>query len=391
MRDVWIRGAAMTRFARYADRTARDLVEEAVAGALSDARLAAHDIQAAYVGNATAGLMLGQESIRGQVVLRRTGLLGVPVVNVENACAASSTALHLAWQAISGGVHDCAAVIGYEKLDHEDRGRRAQVVNSTMDLSELAEMFGSGADRVRNLYLDVLEAGTAGDGRDRFGRDLLAEVAAKNLHHGSLNPLAMRQEAATPEQVLSARPFAGQLTRLMCAPLTDGAACVVLSTRDLGRGRPPRVRVSASVLTSGRGDDMRRRFSVGLTARQAYDLAGVGPGDLDVVELYDQTPIAELTLYEELGLCTQGGAGRLVAERATALGGRQPVNTSGGLIARGHAFGATGVAQVVELTWQLEDRCGARQVPGARLALAENSGGWVGSDVAACCVHVLQA
>jgi acetyl-CoA acetyltransferase len=390
MRDVWIRGAAMTRFGRQADRTARDLVEEAVAAALRDAGLAPHDVAAVYLGNAAWGLIDGQESIRGQVVLRRTGLLGVPIVNVENACASSSTALHLAWQAIAGGLHDCALVVGFEKLDHADRWRTGLAINGTMDLDEVAELFGTGAGRERNVYLDVLGASTGGIGGAAFEPRVLAEVAAKNHHHGSLNDRAARQRAVTADEVLEARPVAGPLTRLMCAPLADGAACLVLGAGDRARGRPARVRIAASVLVSGRGDDMRRRFSVDEAARQAYGIAGAGPEDVDVVELYDATPITELFLYEELGLCPRGGAAGLVADRVTRLGGRQPVNTSGGLIARGHALGATGTAQLVELTWQLEGRCGARQVADARLAMACNTGGWIGSDVAACCVHILR-
>ncbi|HSR22395.1 MAG TPA: thiolase family protein, partial [Candidatus Eisenbacteria bacterium] len=348
------------------------------------------DVRAAYLGNAAWGLMSGQESVRGQVVLRRTGLMGVPIVNVENACASSSTALHLAWHAVAGGLHDCVVVLGYEKLDHGDRARKGLAINATMDLGEVADVFGPGAGQERNVYVDVLAASTAGEGRDPFSRELLAQVAVKNHHHGSLNPCAMRRAAVTVEEVLDAPAVAGQLTRLMCAPLVDGAACLVLCADGFVRGRRTGVRIAASVLASGRGDDMRQQFSIGLAARQAYDLAGIGPKDLDLVELYDPTPISELYLYEELGLCDRGEAPRLVRERATWLGGRQPVNTSGGLIARGHPLGATGAAQVVELAWQLEGRCGARQVPGARLAMAHNTGGWVGSDVAACCIHVLQ-
>jgi acetyl-CoA acetyltransferase len=176
----------------------------------------------------------------------------------------------------------------------------------------------------------------------------------------------------------------------MCAPLSDGAACLVLCAGRFGRARAGGARIAASVLSSGRGDDMRRRFSVGLAARQAYEMAGVSPEELDVVELYDATAVSELYLYSELGLCREGEVERFVREGVTALGGRLPVNPSGGLLGRGHAIGATGVAQVVELTRQLEGRCGPRQVPSARLALAENTGGWLGSDVAACCMHVLQ-
>jgi acetyl-CoA acetyltransferase len=334
--------------------------------------------------------MTGQECIRGQVVLRRTALMGVPIVNVENACASSSTALHLGWQAVAGGVHDCVVVVGYEKIDHGDHRKADRAINATMDLAEVAEIFGAGGQE-RNVYVDMLAASSDGERRKPFAPELMAMVAAKNRRHGSLNPCAYQQEAVTVEQVLASPSVGGAMTRLMCAPLADGAACLVLCAGRFGRARQGGARIAASVLSSGRGDDMRRRFSVGLAARQAYEMAGVSPGELDLVELYDLTALSELQLYSELGLCEDAEVERLVRDGAMALGGRLPVNPSGGLLARGHAIGATGVAQVVELAQQLERRCGVRQVPGARLALAENTGGWLGSDVAACCVHVLQS
>jgi len=183
---------------------------------------------------------------------------------------------------------------------------------------------------------------------------------------------------------------AGPLTRFMVAPLADGAACLVLCAEDFKPGRRGRAQISASILLSGRGDDMRLPYTPGRTARRAYEMAGAGPEDLDVVELYDLTASTELIMYGELGLCAPEDAGRLVRDRVTWLGGRIPVNPSGGLLSRGHAIGATGAAQVVELVGQLEGRCGARQVPSARLALAQINGGWVGTDVAACSVHILQ-
>jgi acetyl-CoA acetyltransferase len=365
-------------------------VEQAVAAALRDAEVDPRDVRAAYVGNAAAGLMTGQECVRGQVVLRRTPLMGVPIVNVENACASSSTALHLGWQAVAGGVHDVVVVVGYEKIDHADRWKADRVINATMDLHEVADMFGPRAGGERNVYPDVLAASADSRGRDRFDRELLALVSVKNRRHGALNPCAHQQREVTVEEVLGAPVVGGALTRLMCAPLSDGAACLVLCAGRFPRARAGGARIAASVLSSGRGDDMRRRFSVGLTACQAYEVAGVGPEELDVVELYDATAASELHLYRELGLCRDVDVDRCVREGVTALGGRLPVNPSGGLLARGHAIGATGVAQVVELVRQLEGRCGPRQVPSARLALAENTGGWLGSDVAACCVHVLQ-
>jgi len=390
VRDVWIRGAAMTRFGLHPDRSARELVEEAVAGALKDARIEPSDVQAAFVGNAAAGLITGQESIRGQVVLRHTGLMGVPIINVENADASSSTALHLAWQAVAGGIRDCVAVVGYEKLDHRDRNRAYRALNATMDLTELADVFGPRAGHERNVLLDLSGATSSGDGRYRFDRELLAEVAVKNRYHGSLNPCAHLQSPVTLEQVLSSRTVTGPLTKLMCAPFSDGAACLVLCSGDHRRSRQGGVRIAASVLSSGRGDDLRRLPSAVPAVREAYELAAAGPEDLDLIEVTDATSIVEMYVYERLALCPTEDIPKLVRERTTWLGGRLPINTSGGLIARGHPMGATGAAQIVELAWQLEGRCGARQVADARMGLAYSVGGWIGSDVGACCVHVLQ-
>jgi len=258
-----------------------------------------------------------------------------------------------------------------------------------MDMTELADLFGPLAGEERNVFADGLAATFSGDGRDPFDAELLALVSVKNHCHGALNPWSRYREAVSTEQVLRSRTVAGPLTKMMCAQLSDGAACLVLCSATHRRARSGGVRIAASVLSSGRGDDMRRPFGVGLTARRAYEIAGLGPEDLDVVELYDATSLSEVQLYGELGLCPPEDAARLVRDRVTWLGGRLPVNPSGGLLARGHPPGATGAAQVVELAWQLEGRCGARQVPAARIAMAEITGGWVGSDVAACCVHVL--
>jgi acetyl-CoA acetyltransferase len=390
MRDVWIRGAAMTQFGKDTDRTARTMVEDAVGGALRDAELEPPDVEAVFVGNASWGLVSGQESIRGQVVLRRTGLMGVPIVNVENADASSSAALHLGWQAVAGGLNDCVVVLGFEKLDVGDRGMAYRAINATMDLTELADVFGPRAREERSVLADINGAYTAGDGRDRFDRQLLAQVSVKNHHNGSLNPWARSRTEFTAEQVLESGTVAGPLTRLMCTRFTDGAACLVLCSTDMRRGRTGGARIAASVLVSGRGDDLRRPLASVVAVREAYERAAVGPEDLDVVELHDATAIVEMLTYERLGICGPHESDRLVRDRVTCLGGRVPVNPSGGLIARGHPIGATGAAQVVELVWQLEGRCGARQVPSARLALAHSAGGWVGSDAAVYCVHILQ-
>ena len=388
MREVWIRGAAMTPFGKHVDRSARDLVEEAVSGALSDADLGAGDVQFAYVGNALAGVIQGQECMRAQTVLRGTGLMGVPMVSVENADCSGATALHLAWQLVAHEAYDCVIVVGYEKFDHRDRARSYRALNSGMDLSELSDIFGPESSD-RSVQLQYSGAHSTGDGSDIYEPVPLAEVSVKNHYHASLNPCAHYREPLTVEQVLASRQIAGPLTQLMCAPLSDGAACVVVCAAGFRGVQRGGARIVASLMRSGRGDDLRRPWSLRPATRRVYELAGLGPEDVDVAEVHDMTAIAELFVCGELGFYPPGEAERVMADRETWLGGRLPVNPSGGLLARGHPLGATGVAQVVELTWQLQGRCGPRQVESARTALADNIGGWIGSDVGAGVTHIL--
>lgn len=218
----------MTPFGKHPDRTGRGLVEEALSVALRDADLQAGDVQAAYVGNAAAGLMSGQESVRAQVVLRHTGLMGVPMVNVENACASSSTALHLAWQAVASETYDCVVVIGYEKLYDADRSKAVRALNSSIDLTELGDVFRGEPGRERAIFMDIFGAFSDGRGRDRFDSEVLALVSVKSHLNGSLNPCAQYQQQLTVDQVLGSRQVAGPLTVLMCSALSDGAACLVL-------------------------------------------------------------------------------------------------------------------------------------------------------------------
>jgi acetyl-CoA acetyltransferase len=389
MRDVWIRGAAMTPFGKHNDRSARDLVEEAVAGALSDAEVAASDVQFVYVANALAGAVGGQECMRAQTVLRRTGLMGVPMVAVENADCSGSTALHLAWQAVASEAYDCVLVAGYEKFDHTDRAKSYRALSSTVDLSELADLFGPESGDDPRVILQLHGAHSRGDGSDIFEPVPLAQVSVKNHYHASLNPCAHYRAPVTVDQVLASRQLAGPLTRLMCAPPSDGAACLLVCAPEFATGRRGGARIASSVLRSGRGDDLRAAWSLQPSLEQAYHVAGLGPEDLDVAEVHDLTSIMELFACALLGFYRLDEAERVMSERTTWLGGRLPVNPSGGLIARGHPLGATGIAQVVELTWQLEGRCGPRQVESARTALAHNIGGWIGTDIGAGAIHIL--
>ncbi|MCC6849455.1 MAG: thiolase family protein [Deltaproteobacteria bacterium] len=401
--DAVVAGVGMTRFAKHPDKGLKELGREAVELAIADAGLGLADLEAAYVGNCAAGLVTGQESVRGQVILHPMGVGKIPIVNVENACASGSTALLHAAIMVSTGLADVVLALGVEKLTHPDKMRSFAALAGAMDVDELNAMVADlaassagaegGAGRDRSLFMDVY-AIAARDHMRRYGttKEQFAMVAAKNAFHGSLNPRAQLRDALTVEQVLADRPIVEPLTRAMCSPIGDGGAAAVLvsgrKARALGIARP--VRVTTSVMHSGwtRRDD--EPDTVALCASEAYEEAGIGPADVSVVELHDASAPAEILSYEALGLCAPGDGGALVASGATRLGGRIPVNTSGGLLRKGHPVGATGIAQIVELTEQLQGRAGARQVAGARVGLAQNGGGKKGNDAAAMLVTILR-
>ncbi len=409
MRQAHVLGVGMTRFGKHLDRSMKSIAAEAVDLALADAGLERDAVEAAYVGNAVQGLITGQECVRGQVVLREIGLGGIPIVNVENACASASTALHLAWQAVAGGVHDCVLALGMEKLFHPEKAKTFAALAAATDV-EILEAFRqllvqgggerpSGAGRgdgggSRSLFMDIYAA-AARHHMQQYGTRIehFAAIAAKNSLHGSLNPRAQYQQARTVEEVLASPVVAEPLTRLMCSPIGDGAAAALVVSPEFlerrGHEAPRPVRIAASVLGSGRDRSAGEPGPVTELARRAYEIAGIGPEDVDVAEVHDATAPAELMLYEELGFCPTGEGKRLVESGETRLGGARPVNTSGGLIAKGHPVGATGIAQIVELVDQLRGRAGRRQVEGARVGLAENTGGVVRTEPAAIAIHVL--
>lgn len=385
MSDVVIVGTGMTRFRKALDTPLRALVHEAVAEALADGGVERAEIQAAFCGNAIAGLITGQEMVRGQVVLQSMGIGGLPVINVENACATGSTALHLACSAVAAGQYDLVLVVGYEKMTHADRRRPGLAVASALDveapvdLSSVSPFMDIYAAKVRH-YLATSEA----------TMDDLARVVVKAQRLGALNPKAQYGGDVTITQVLNDPVISPPLTRLMCSPIGDGAAAVlVTSTEQAARlGITCPVRVLASVLQSGAASAGSVPAGV-RSARLAYEQAGIGPDDLDVVELHDAAASAELMRYESLQLCGPGEGARLIRDGYTDLGGKLPVNPGGGLLARGHPLGATGCAQIIELCDQMRGRAGARQVAGARVTLADNGGGWINDDSAAECVHIL--
>jgi acetyl-CoA acetyltransferase len=405
MRDVAIVGAGMTRFGKYLDRSMKDLAREAVDGALKGSGIEQTGIEAAVVGNAMAGLITGQECIRGQVVLREMGIGGIPVVNTENACASSATAFHIAWLYVASGMYDTVLALGMEKLYHEDKSRSFQAIGSAVDVELMqqivaamkAQQVEKSAGRPgepgksRSMFMDFY-AQFARAHMEKYGttKEQFAKIAVKNHFHGSLNPHAQYQDRCTVEDVLNSPVVAEPLTRLMCSPIGDGAAAVLVTSKERASqltGKP--VHVRASVL--GSGMDLQPG-SPGITtrvSRKAYEVAGIGPEDVNVAEVHDASAPAELVIYEEVGFCRPGEGGRLVDDGVTQLGGRLPVNTSGGLLAKGHPVGATGIAQICEVFWQLRGEAGSRQVPNAKVGLTENGGGMVRNEAAALSVHIL--
>jgi acetyl-CoA acetyltransferase len=410
MEHVYVVGVGMTPFGRMPDRSIKDLTREAVEAALADAGLAAGALQGAYFANASQGHMEGQQMIRGQVALRAMGIGGIPVVNVENACASGSSALSLAVSFVRGGEGEVALAVGAEKMHSRDRDRMFSVFDSAWDVHEaeairdrLLELGrgvevppGTTSPRPYSVFMDVYAAFSRMHMK-RFGttQRQLAAVAAKNHRHSVHNPLSQYRDSYTIDEVLAAPPITWPLTLPMCSPISDGAAAVVVCSaaglKRLGLDAGRAIRVLACVVHTGSDRDPQdvANHVTALAGRRAYERAGIGPKDVSVAEVHDATAMGEIIQVENLGFCAFGDGGPIAERGETELGGRLPVNPSGGLESKGHPVGATGLAQVHELVTQLRGEAGPRQVAGARIALAENGGGLQGIEEAVATVTIL--
>ena len=414
MTDVWIIGASSTRFERAPDKSTRDLAREAYCAALADAGMETGDaIEFGWFSN--CGLWVdGQASIRGQVLftpLVREGLFPerVPMVNVEGGCASAQMALHGAWKDILSGQCDLSLAIGVEKLFNPDAPEdtmavyRAAIDQLTPEEwrryyaeagEEAGKPFEEGPDRTVFMDTYAMQACFHMKTHGTTQRQIAAG-AAKNHRNGALNEKAQYSFELSVDDVLSDRPVSWPLTRAMCSPVGDGAAAVLVCSEDFLRGQPADIqdralRIRACELAGGK---YRRLDEPGLShfaARKAYDRAGVEPQDIDVAELHDATSFCEIYQAEMMGFAEIGRGGELVESGETAIGGRIPVNTSGGLVSKGHPVGASGLSMIYELARQLRGEAGARQVEGAALALSENGGGVIGFDEAACAVTILE-
>jgi acetyl-CoA acyltransferase len=389
MRKVVVAGIGQTVFGKFLDRTVRSLAEEALQQALKDAGLDASRIGVVYFANALSGLITGQETIRGQVALRHTPLMGTPIINVDNACASGSSAFNLAWLSVASGQVDVALAIGAEKLTHQDKAVTFGAFASGVDVEERKRIMRE-TPGTHSLFMDIYAARTrkymaeSGATAEDF-----AAVCIKSRYGASLSPWAQFRDELTVEDVLTARVISNPLTLPMCSPIADGAAAAILVSEDVAKALGcPKVEVRASKIVSANRDGADPVCAI-RAGQQAYEQAGLGPEDIHVAEVHDASAAAEIMLYERLGFAKPNRGAELLRQGITSIGGRLPVNPGGGLLSRGHPVGATGIAQIVELTVQLRGDAGKRQRADAKVALAECSGGEIGSDSALAAVTIL--
>lgn len=386
MNKVAIAGVGMSQFGKQIGRGLRSLSLEAVDLAMKSSGLEFGDIQRVYFGNAIAGTVVQQDMIKAQVVFRHHPVAGVPMINVENACASGGSAFLLAVEAVASGCVDVALAVGTEQMHHLDRSRSFNALRGSTDIDEIGEV-EPGSISANSILMDFY-AGVAQSYLDRFGATVedFARVAVKNRLHASHNPLAYLRTPQTIEDVLRARVIVPPLTLPMCSPVTDGSAAIVVCSLEKAKTLDvPAVLIRACMNASGSGG-----HPVDAAAQQAYAFSGLGPQDCDLFELHDAAAPAELMQYHEIGLCPVGEGAKLLRDGVTQLGGRYPVNTSGGLLSRGHPLGATGCAQIYELVTQLRGEAGARQVEYARLAMAINGGGWLDGSYALAIATILE-
>jgi acetyl-CoA acyltransferase len=389
VRNVYVAGVGQTSFGKFPEKNIRSLAEEALQAAVDDCGLDGEWVEIVYFSNALSGLITGQETIRGQVALRYSSLMGKPIINIDNACSSGSSAFQLAWLSVASGQVDIAMAIGAEKLTHADKAVTFNAYASGVDVEERERNHREKPEN-RSLFMDVYAERTRNYmARSGATPEDFARVTVKSRHAASFNPKAQFRDETTIEEVLNSRMISNPLTLPMCSPIGDGAAAAILVNEAVMRSiSAPSVRIMATATASANIDGAEPAVAF-RAAQRAYAMAGVGPGDVHVAEVHDASASAEIILYEHLGFAEKNRGFELVRAGVTALGGVLPVNAGGGLLSRGHPVGATGIAQIVELTTQLRGRAGARQRPNAVVALAECSGGQIGADSAVATVTIL--
>ena len=386
MRDIYVIGVGSTPYGRLLDWGVREMAEAAAFDALVDAGARPGDIETAYCG--TQGMACSDVTmLHGQIALEQVGITGIPVTNIKNACASGSNAFREAWLALQSGLYDVAIAIGFEKMCAPLPGQ-AQVLFEA-----------GGGDRMMEGLMGFFPPGSfamsARFHMATFGttREQIAGIAVKNRRNGALNPKAQLRKAITVEEVLASRTIAVPLNLYDCCPISDGCAAVILASADAAprfSGEPVAVAASAHVSGTYKDQEALDADTTRRAARLAYDMAGLGPEDIDLAEVHDCFSYAELKHYEDLGFCAPGEGGRLIDEGEVEIGGRIPVNASGGLIAKGHPLGATGIGQIAEVVTQIRGRAGPRQIEGARVGLTHNGGGFRHADTGVVTVHILK-
>ncbi|TAL03074.1 MAG: thiolase family protein [Rhodospirillaceae bacterium] len=410
MSNVTIIGVGMTPLGKHLEKKVRHLAAEAIDAALLDAGLTKDAIEAAWFCNTRQGALEGQHGVRGQASLRAYGFEGIAIFNTDNACASSSSGVIQAYAAVEAGLYDIALVVGAEKMNYPenregmfeafkgswDRELADSHIASLLALGEgLSPPPGTAEAAERSVFMDIYAA-QARFHMKTFGTTArqIAAVAAKNHNHSVLNPYAQYRFPMTVDEVLADRMIIWPITRSMCAPMSDGACAIVIASKRaakrLGSKRAVGIAGIAASSSSNRSGQEYDKHLTRVAADRAYAMAGVGPGDISVAELHDASAIAEILHSENVGFCAYGEGGALVESGASQLGGRLPINVSGGLLSKGHPIGATGAIQLFELVTQLRGEARERQVEGARFALAENGGGFHGLEEAACVVTILE-
>jgi acetyl-CoA acetyltransferase len=411
MNNVYVAGVGMTPFGKHAGIGVYELIAQAVNSAVKDAGAELRDIESVYYGTLTHGMLQGQYCVPGPIAMRRMGLQDIPIFTVENACASGSSALHLAAQALRAGSCEIALAVGAEKMNIPDKARMFAVFDSGWDVQSVDANkeslldLGRGIEpppnttstRPYSVFMDVYAA-FCRDHMRRWGttQRQIAAVSAKNHQHSVHNPLSQYRQAYTIDEVLAAPAISYPLTLPMCSPISDGAASVVLCTdeglRRLGLGRSRLVRLRASIVQTGvdRTANQPEDYVSARAARRAYEQAGIDPADVHIAEVHDATAMGELLNAEALMLVARGESGPAAESGEFSIGGRIPINTSGGLESKGHPIGATGLGQVYELVTQLRGEAGARQVANARIAIQENGGGLIGIEEAVSAVNIFE-
>ncbi|MNM20464.1 3-ketoacyl-CoA thiolase [compost metagenome] len=410
MSTVYIAGIAMTVFGRHLERSLDDLAREALNGALQDAGCRTEDLGIAFYAGMTNGPLQGQIAIPGQVVLSKVGIEGIPIYNIENACASGSAAFNLAVQSLKAGTTDVALAIGAEKMNIADKLKALSIFEAGWDISRAEQNYqtlvqmgegvevpeGSESDKPYSKFMAIYAA-MCRHHMSTYGttQRQIAAVSAKNHTHSVHNPYSQFRRPFSIEEILAAPPITYPITLPMCAPLSDGAAAAILCTEEglkrIGADKTRCIKVAASVIRSfsNRRLDQPELHVGRLAAKMAYEQAGLGPRDMHVAEVHDASAMGEIIQVENLGFVAPGEGGPAAERGEFTLGGRVPVNTSGGLESKGHPLGATGIGQLYELVTQLRGEAGKRQVEGARHAIQENGGGLQGVEEAAVAIHIL--